>query len=258
MGAIRTLVVDDEAPARRKVKLGLSDLPDVEVVGECADGQEALNFLRSQALDLLFLDVQMPRLSGFDVVREMVGRVERLPVIIFSTAYDEFAIRAFEVNAVDYLLKPYSRERLHLAVARAREHILLSEKASDLREALQTLLGHVTRASAYSSRLAIKSNDSTVFILTQDIDWVSAADNYLELHFRKETRIIRKTMSQIEKQLDPTQFVRIHRSTMVNISCIKEMKHLFNKDYVAILRDGTQLVVSRTYIDKLMNALKMY
>lgn len=256
MGVMRTLVVDDEAPARRKVKLGLSDLHDVEVVGECADGQEALNFLRSQTLDLLFLDVQMPRLSGFDVVREMVGRVERLPVIIFSTAYDEFAIRAFEVNAVDYLLKPYSRERLHLAVARAREHIQ-SERASDLRDVLQTLLGHVTRASAYSSRLAIKSNDSTVFILTQDIDWVSAADNYLELHFRKETRIIRKTMSQIEKQLDPTQFVRIHRSTMVNISCIKEMKHLFNKDHVAILKDGTQLVVSRTYIDKLMTALKM-
>lgn len=256
MGAIRTLVVDDEAPARRKVKLGLSDLPDVEVVGECADGLEALNFLRNQALDLLFLDVQMPRLSGFDVVREMVGCVERLPVIIFSTAYDEFAIRAFEVNAVDYLLKPYSRERLHLAVARAREHIL-SERASDLRDVLQTLLGHVTRASTYASRLAIKSSDSTVFIMTQDIDWVSAADNYLELHFRKETRIIRKTMSQIEKQLDPTQFVRIHRSTMVNISCIKEMKHLFNKDHVAILKDGTQLVVSRTYIDKLMTALKM-
>lgn len=257
MGVIHTLVVDDEAPARRRVKLFLSEIPDVRVVGECADGHEALGFIQSQTPDLLFLDVQMPRLNGFDVVREMRTSTEGRPVIIFTTAYDEFAIRAFDVNAVDYLLKPYSHERLHLAVARARQ-LIVNRSSADLRQDLQALLRHVGAPPAYSSRMAIKSNDRTVFILTQDIDWVSAADNYLELHFGKQTSIIRKTMSQIERQLDPAQFVRIHRSTLVNISRIREMKPLFNKDHILVLHDGTQLVVSRTYIGKLMAVLKKF
>lgn len=257
MGVIHTLVVDDEAPARRRVKLFLSEIPDVQVVGECADGYEALSFIQGQAPDLLFLDVQMPRLNGFDVVREMRASTDKLPVVIFTTAYDEFAIRAFDVNAVDYLLKPYSHERLHLAVARARQ-LIVNGRSADLRQDLQALLRHVGAPPAYSRRVAIKSNDKTVFVLTQDIDWVSAADNYVELHFGKQTSIIRKTMSQIEKQLDPAQFVRIHRSTIVNFSRVKEMKPLFNKDHILILHDGTQLVVSRTYIGRLMAVLKNF
>ncbi|HWS87658.1 MAG TPA: LytTR family DNA-binding domain-containing protein [Pyrinomonadaceae bacterium] len=252
---IRALIVDDEAAARRRIKQFLGELPDVEVVGECEDGCEAVAHIERCPPDLLFLDIQMQRLGGFDVI-ERVG-AERVPAVIFVTAYDEFALRAFEVCALDYLLKPLDRGRFQSAVERARTQIQNSRAAGlDLR--LQRLLGelHSEARRRRVSRLEVRSCGRTVFVRVEKIDWVGAADNYLELHAGNETHLIRETMSQLEARLDPSMFVRVHRSTLVNLERIQELRPLFNRDHLLVLRDGTQLTVSRTHYEHLLSRLR--
>jgi two-component system LytT family response regulator len=250
---IRTLIVDDMLLARKRVRRYLSADPEIEIVGECADGHEAIAAIKSLAPDLLFLDVQMPELDGFGVL-EAVGPAN-CPAVIFVTAYDQFALRAFEVHALDYLLKPFDRERVRKAIERAKSQLRQRESGA-LDERLHALLKDLKTEPQYLKRLAVKTTGRTIFLLTEEIDWIESAGNYLKLHAGRESHLVRERMSQLESKLDPSTFVRIHRSTLVNIERIKEMQPLFNGDQLVTLRDGKQLTMSRTYRDRLLLLLE--
>ena len=253
MKMLRTVIIDDEAAARRRVAQCLGDIPDVELVGEFEDGRQALDVINDLNPDLLFLDVQMPKLDGFGVVREI--EPGQVPAIIFVTAYDQFALRAFEANALDYLLKPFSRERFGQAVSRARERIR-DAIAGRFGQRLQALLGSLEAESARITRLEVKSGGCVTILNVADIDWIGAADNYLEVHAGRETHLVRETMSRMEARLAHSCFARVHRSTIVNVARVKQLRPLFNGDQLATLRDGTQLTVSRSYRDKFLAVLK--
>ena len=250
--SIRTIIVDDVELARERIKILLDD-PEVEVVAECANGREAVKAIGSLKPDLVFLDVQMPKVGGFEVV-EAIG-VEEMPVVIFVTAYDEYALRAFEVNAVDYLLKPFDQERLNKAVARAKLAVRRQTPAGEIEERLRRLLEEVRGESRYLRRIPVKTSRDTTLVSTETIDWVGAAGHYLELHVGGETHLIREQLSRLEAKLDPEQFVRIHRSLIVNLDRIKSLHPLFNGDHLIILKDGQELNLSRTYHDRLMKLL---
>jgi two-component system, LytTR family, response regulator len=245
---IRALIVDDEPLARQRLRRLLQDEPDVEIVGEAGDGGDAVATIRALKPDLVFLDVHMPVLDGFGVL-EAIG-VEAMPAVIFVTAYDRYALRAFEYHALDYLLKPFDRERFRKALERARAHL----GRSPSRDEAQQLLGAVEEFRSEGKileRLVIKSAGRVFFLRVEEIDWIEAAGNYVRLHVGKETHLLRDTMSSLETRLDPRKFLRIHRSTMVNIERIQELQPLFHGDYVVILRDGTQLNMSRGYRQRL-------
>lgn len=249
MNTIRTLIVDDESLARERIKRFLASERDIETLGECADGREAVAAIQSLKPDLVFLDIQIPELDGFGVV-EAVG-VEQMPAVIFVTAYDRYALRAFEVNALDYLLKPYNHERFRKAVERARAQ-LSNGARGELNEQLLSLLQNLKTEQKHLERLMIKSSGRVFFLRTEEIDWIEAEGNYLRLHVGRERHLLRETMNRLASKLDPDKFLRIHRSTLVNIERIKELQPLFSGDYVVILRDGKQLTLSRSYRDKLL------
>jgi len=245
--SIRVLIVDDEPLARQRIRGLLRDDPEIDIAGECADGREAVVAIREQSPDLLFLDVQMPVLDGFGVL-EAVG-VDCMPAVVFVTAYDRYAIRAFEVHALDYLLKPFDRERFAKALQRAKAQ--LARDASHAALPLTGLLDEVKSGRKPAERLVVKSAGRVFFVRIEEIDWIEAAGNYLRLHCGCETHLLRETMNSLETRLDTEKFLRIHRSTMVNIERIKEMQPWFHGDYVVILQDGTQLPLSRSYRQKL-------
>ena len=246
---IRTLVVDDEPLARDGLLARLAGNADIAVVGEAGNGLEAVRAISALAPDLLFLDVQMPLLDGFGVIREVgAGSV---PAVVFVTAFDQFALQAFEAHALDYLLKPFGRERFMQAVGRARRQI----GDGNVRARLDALIGELSERPRYATRLAVKSRGRTVFLPADEIDWVGAADNYLELHAGPNSYVVRETMSQLQSKLDPQKFVRIHRSTLVNVARVKEMHPMFAGDQVLVLHDGTKLQVSRTHRNRLMSLL---
>jgi two-component system LytT family response regulator len=249
---IRTLVVDDEPMARERVLSLLQQEDDVEVVGECADGTQALAAIQHQAPDLVFLDVQMPGVDGFGVI-EAVG-AEKMPSVIFVTAYDEYALRAFEVHALDYLLKPFSRERFREMLKHARAS-LERRRAGDLGRRLLALVNDIKPAPTRVDRLVVKSGGRVFFLRTDDLDWIEAAGNYVRLHLGEESHLFRETMTRMETRLDPRRFVRIHRSRIVNTERIKELQPWFNGEYVVILRNGTRLPLSRGYREKLQEHL---
>jgi two-component system LytT family response regulator len=195
----------------------------------------------------------MPKIGGFDVI-ETIG-VKEMPTVIFVTAYDEFALRAFDVNAIDYLLKPFDEERLARAIARAKREIKREMSSSDIEEKLRKLLKEVKTEPQYLRRIPVKSARGTTLVLTEEIDWITTAGHYLELHTRSKTHLIREKLSQLETRLDPKFFVRIHRSTIVNLDRIKSFHPLFNGDQLIILKDGQELNLSRTYYDKLLMRL---
>ncbi len=251
---IRTLVVDDMLLARQRIRRYIGDDPEIEIVGECAGGREAIAAVRELAPDLLFLDVQMPEMDGFQVLEEL-SKEAHVPAVIFVTAYDQFALRAFDVHALDYLLKPFDRERLGLAVERAKAQ-LRETKKTILDERLQALLQDIRAPQNYLKRLAVKTSGRIVFLTTDEIDWIETAGNYLKIHAGKSSHMIRERMSQLESKLDPLKFVRIHRTTIVNVDRIKEMHPLFNGDQIITLRDGRQLTMSRTYRDNLRSLLE--
>ena len=248
---IRTLIVDDVALARQRIKILLSD-PDVEIIGECSEGAEAVDAIRKSKPDLVFLDVQMPEMNGFEVV-ESIG-AEKMPAVIFVTAFDKFAIRAFEVNAVDYLLKPFDEERLNKALERAKLQIARRD-STDIEEKLRRLLKEISPEERYLKRIPVKTPRGTNLVLTEEIDWIGAAGHYVELHAGRETHSIRDRIANLEQKLDPAKFVRIHRSTIVNIDRIKSFHPLFNGDQLIVLRNGTELNLSRTYYENLMSRL---
>ena len=239
---VRAIIVDDEPLGRERVRTLLKDEPDVEVVAEAASGPDALAAVRKHAPDLLFLDVQMPGMDGFEVLRAL-GR-EKLPVVIFVTAFDEHAVRAFDVHALDYLLKPFKPSRFKQAVGRARMQLRSREGAAVPVELLAMLKEQAARP-AFAQRLAVKSPDRTVFVKVEQLDWAEAAGNYVVLHTGKETHVMRETMMALEARLDPAQFLRVSRSALVNTDRIKELQPAFNGEHVVLLRDGTRVPMTR-------------
>ena len=255
---IRTLIVDDMLLARRRLRRVLGKDPEIEIIGECADGRQAVEAVREMQPDLLFLDVQMPEIDGFQALAE-IG-VENAPVTIFVTAFDHFALRAFEVHALDYLLKPFDAARLEKTVERAKELIRKreTETATLTDERLVALLKDVRSEPKYLRRLTVKSRGRTVIVATDDIDYIEAEGNYLSLQTGAEAHLIRSPMHHFETRLDPEKFARIHRSTIINIDRVKEMHPLFNGDQLVIMKNGKELVLSRNYRDRLKEILESF
>ena len=243
----RTLIVDDEQLARERLRQLLADQPEVELVGECVDGREAVDAIKKQSPDLVFLDIQIPELDGFAVLEAIS---EPMPVIVFVTAYDKFALRAFEVHAVDYLLKPFDRERFESALGRALDQVRHREDASRS-EAQAAMLTEMQAPVKPIERLAIKSGGRIIVVKTAEIDWIQSAHNYVEIHKDEQSYLLRETISAIETQLPPEKFVRISRTVIVNVDRVKEMEHLFNGEYSVTLQNGTLLTLSRRYRHKL-------
>lgn len=246
---IRTLIVDDEPIARDRVRRMLREETDIEIVGECGNGAEAVAFINENAPDLIFLDIQMPEMNGFETMRSITA--EKVPAIIFVTAYDRYALQAFDVHALDYLLKPFNQERFRRAVARAREQIEKSQNGK-IDERLASLIADLKGGKKHLERLVIKSVGRVFFLRTDEVDWIEAAGNYAKLHVGRESHLIRETMNGLESKLNPDKFLRIHRSTLVNIDCIKELHPLFSGDYTVMLKNGVELTLSRNYRDRLL------
>lgn len=250
---IRTLIVDDEPLARQRLRRLLEADSDITILGECGDGEHAVAELQKQRPDLVFLDVQMPVLDGFGVLHALDDMP--MPVVIFVTAHDRYALKAFEVHAFDYLLKPYDKSRFTSALERAKAQVRQGN-ATHLNERLQELLHAVTPTNGgHKSRLMVKSDGRIYFVRVDDIDWIEAAGNYVRLHVGKEQYLLRESLSALEKQLDPARFVRVHRSTIVHLERIRELQPAFHGDYVIVLRDGTELALSRSCREKLEEVL---
>ena len=253
MKKIRTLIVDDEPLARERLAALLRPREDIEVVGECRDGEDAVLAIHDLAPDLVFLDIQMPGMSGFDVI-DAIG-TDRMPLIVFVTAYDQHALRAFEVRALDYLLKPFDRERFTDALQRARAQ-LERDESGDIGRRLLAMVKDMRRDQPRSDRLVVKSGGRLFFLRTDEIDWVEASGNYVRLHVGGASHLLRETMKGIEGKLDGDRFIRIHRSTIVNTDRIKELHPLFHGEYAVILRDGTRLTASRGPDNKLRRLIE--
>lgn len=249
---IRVLIVDDEALARERIRSLLQGALEIEIVGECSSGFQAVTEIERLNPDLIFLDVQMPELDGFEVIAQLGAA--SMPTVIFVTAYDSYALKAFEVHALDYLLKPFDRERFEAALERACVQIR-NERSNKLSQKLLALLDDIRPENKPIDRLVIKSGGRIFFLKSDEIDWIEAAGNYVKLHTGSGSHLLRDTMNRIEAQLDGNRFVRIHRSVIVNIERIKELHPLFHGDYSVRLEGGTELTMSRTYRDRLQEVL---
>ncbi len=248
----RVLIVDDEPLARGRLRALLEKEADAEIVGEAAHGLEAVDRIGELKPDLVFLDIQMPELDGFGVLASIDP--ENRPLIIFVTAFDQFAVKAFEARALDYLLKPYDRERFQAAFRRAVEELKRAAPAP-VQARVDGLVNDLDAAGRGSDRFAIKSNGRILLIRPGDIDWVGAADNYVELHIGSETHLIRETISAWEKRLGVVQFLRISRSAIVNLDRVKELQPLFHGEYAVILFNGVRLTLARSQRDKVQQLL---
>ena len=254
---IRALIIDDEPLARQRIRLLARAEPDLELIGECADGPAALLAIARDVPDLIFLDVQMPEMDGFELLEKLPRN--RLPLVIFTTAYDQHAVRAFETHALDYLLKPFKPERLKAALARARDY-LANQKASsaaqgllDLLAARQIAAGPVSATPAMApvagpqilTRLTIRNDDKVTVLKTAEIDSIEAAGNYVAVHVGKDSHILRETLNALETQLDPEKFLRISRSTIVNLDRVKELQPMFKGEYTIVLHNNRRLAMTR-------------
>jgi two-component system, LytTR family, response regulator len=247
---MRALIVDDEPLARSGVAVRLSKFPDVQIVGECGDGHAAVEKILELSPDVVFLDVQMPGMDGFEVLRALPN--EHLPSVVFLTAYEQHALRAFEVHALDYLLKPLDDERFARAVQRARQ---IQDKDSRIRmsERILRLLGE--NAGRYVSRFPVRSGSRIQVVLADDIEWIAAAGDYVELHCGGRHHLLRETMNSLEQKLDPARFLRIHRSRIVRVTCVRELRAMDNREYLVKLSDGSEHRSSRSYADRLQDWL---
>jgi two-component system LytT family response regulator len=241
------IVVDDEPLARQRLVRLIAADPEVKLAGECADGVEAIDAVRSLKPDILFLDVEMPEVDGFGVV-EALSR-EELPLVIFVTAYDQHAVRAFEVHALDYLLKPFDDERFYSSLRRARAVLARGGKGEDAARLIRMLEAFRSEKSGIK-RIMVRSNGHVTFVRTSDIDWMEAQGDYVSLHSQGKRHLVRENIGDLEAQVRPQGFARIHRSTIVNISRVKELQPLFHGDYTVVLTDGTRLTMSRSYRER--------
>lgn len=257
MEKISTLIVDDEELARRRLKKLVAQEPDLELVGECAGGAEAVAVLRRETPQLVFLDIQMKEVNGFDVVERLAEGPP--PAIVFVTAYDRYAVDAFDANAIDYLLKPFSDDRFKRAVERARRRIR-ENKIQDYSDRLLLLLQSYKQTGdapppdappSYTRRLVLKISGRLFFVETEEIDWIEAEGVYVRLHLGPKSHLLRESLSNLEQRLDPRRFMRIHRSTIINTERIKEIMPHFHGGAIAVLHDGTRLKISRSYRDRI-------
>jgi two-component system LytT family response regulator len=237
---IRTMIADDEPLARERLRSLLRDESDFDVVAECSAGDEAVAAIASHQPDVVFLDVRMPELDAFEVMER--AATPKPPSFVLVTAFDEYARQAFDVQAVDYLLKPVTRERFQDAAARARRRV------ADARARASTVIAAPEPAPAhYAERFLVRSSGRIVVVKVQDIDWIDGAGNYVKLHTGKSSHLLRHTLSALVPRLDPRRFLRIHRSTIIQVDRLAELQTTFSGDYVVILKDGTRLALSRTY-----------
>ena len=244
MNTIRTVIVDDELLGRTVIREMLRGDADITIIGECANGRDAIELIREEKPDLLFLDVQMPGLDGFAVL----AALEKIPFTIFVTAYNQHAVRAFEVHAVDYLLKPFDRERFGKALQRAKT-TMRQAHSNEINERILALLEAQQTKHEFLERLVIKANGRVLFLSVDEIDWIEAQGNYVCLHCKKEAHLLRETISGLEAQLNPKKFARIHRSHIVQLDRIKELHPWTHGEYHVLLKDGTELMLSRSYRD---------
>jgi two-component system LytT family response regulator len=256
MSNFKVLIVDDERLSRRRIRRLLTLEPECEVIGECANGIEAVAALSKSRPDILFLDVQMPELDGFDVIRALTTS---RPLIIFTSAYEDYAIKAFEVHAFDYLLKPFDGRRFLESLQRAKLRVL-QDRAGSSDNKLFEMMENLSKNSPARNvpapdRIAVRNNGRVVFVKLEEIDWIEASDNYACLHCGRETHVIRETMSELEARLNPSSFLRVHRSAIVNLDRIKELQPWFRGDYRVILRDGTELTLTKNHREKLESRL---
>ncbi len=248
---LRVLIVDDERLAREKLRRTLAEAEAVRVVGEAANGSEAIERIRKDRPDVVFLDVQMPGMDGFDVIERLPA--DAIPAVVFVTAHDEYAIRAFDVEAIDYLLKPFDRLRLRQTLERVRRQ--LGQEPRQLVEKLRRILESPGAAGASLRRIAVHSGGRIQSLKVEEISWIEAADNYVRVHTPRAVHLIRETLGSLERRLDPTLFIRIHRSAIVKIETIREVESLFHGDYAAVLTTGERLPVGRRYRDRLVEAM---
>ena len=251
-GKLRVLVVDDEAPARRKILRLLRQEADVQVLGEADGAEAAIAAIRKHLPDLVFLDVQMPGADGFDVVQAIAP--ENMPRVIFVTAHDRFALKAFEVHAFDYLLKPFSEERLRTALERVRKQ--RAHAGNGFASQLQQLMEQLQRERSFSDRILVQENGRGHFVAARDISWVEADGNYVQVHCGGKQYTLRGTLDSMKDVLDPKQFVRINRSSVVKLDAIREMQRWFHGEYKVILQDSTELRWSRRYLKERPELLK--
>ncbi|HEX6626714.1 MAG TPA: LytTR family DNA-binding domain-containing protein [Gemmatimonadaceae bacterium] len=253
MRAIRTAIADDEPLARERIASMLEAHDYYQIVAQCKDGAEAVAAIRKERLDLVFLDVRMPELDGFQVLDALGGGPA--PAIIFVTAFEDYALRAFEVSALDYLLKPFDRARFEKTLARFEEQFRRGQPG--ISEELRQFLGTLTAGGeAYAIRFPIKTAGDIYFVRAEEIDWIDAAGNYTALHVGGRKHLIRETMKSIEARLDPRKFVRVHRSAIINIDRLRKLQPYFHGEYVVTLQDGTTLTSSRGYSDRLRALLE--
>jgi len=246
----KVLIVDDEPLARRGIRARLKAVPNLLILDDCEDGISGLKAIRRHQPDLVFLDIQMPGLSGFDMLKRLPK--SKTPFIIFLTAYDEYALRAFEVHALDYLLKPIDNQRFTESVERALRQLKL-QAADSIEARLRNLLDEHTgnRAGAYVERFTVRAGSRITFVLADEIDWIEAVGDYAGLHVGSKNSLVRETLTALEQRLDPAKFVRIHRSAIVQVSRICELRTLPNRELRLRLTTGTDLKVSRTYRNRL-------
>jgi two-component system, LytTR family, response regulator len=243
---MRALIVDDEPLARRGVVLRLRKLKDVEIVGECGDGQSAVERILQHSPDVVFLDIQMPGMDGFDVLRALPP--ENLPAVIFLTAYEQHVLRAFDFHALHYLLKPVDDTRFAAAVGRVRD-LIDSKLRNDITQRVLEMLGRAT--DGYASRFTVRSGPSIQIVMAEDVEWIGSAGNYVELHVDGHSFLLRETMASLEQRLNPAKFLRIHRSRIVQSKGIKELRPIENREFTVKLSDGSEHRSSRTYAGRL-------
>ncbi|QDP01373.1 LytR/AlgR family response regulator transcription factor [Thalassotalea sp. PS06] len=271
MSKLSTLIVDDEPLARKGLAVRLAGFDNIDIIGQCASGKDAIETIKTKAPDLVFLDIQMPEVSGFDVVRQLLNDSVDMPIVVFVTAFDHYAVQAFDIHALDYLLKPVDHERLSQTIDRVEAYVL-QQKADFHKQRLIEVVSAVTgndsqaiidqleddkpvSTSSYSDVLAIKDVGETTLVPTKDIIWIDAAGDYMCVHTMEKTHILRKTMKELELLLDPRVFIRTHRSAMVNKRYIDKFGNQVNGEYYLILTNSKELKVSRSYKDRVKQAV---
>ncbi len=254
---IRVLIVDDEPLARRKIRRFLDGEADIEIVGECRDGDEAVEAIRTGRPGLVFLDIQMPGLTGIDVLERLPR--EEMPLVIFVTAYDQYAIKAFELHALDYLLKPFNRQRFQTALSRARESLGNEQgSGSGAFQSISAFLDDWKKQKNALHRFMVKDGERLVVLDVKEIKWLESDRNYIKLYTEtaEHPYRIRETLNNLESRLDPAQFARVNRSTMINIDCIREMQPMFKKEYVIIFKTGERFILNKNYFSRLETLFK--
>jgi two-component system, LytTR family, response regulator len=246
---ISALIVDDESLGRDLVRHMLQAHPDIQVAGECADGVKALAAIKRLDPTIVFLDIRMPKVDGIDLLDRLATSSGQHPLIVFITAYEEYAVKAFEAHALDYLLKPFDQERFDQTINRVREHLRQVDEAK-LGKSLRGLLDGQLKPKSFADRLVVRESGRIFFVGVAEVDWLEASGNYVALHVGRKTHLVHETMANMVAKLDPAVFVRIHRSTIVNVSRIKEMTPYFNGEYIVVLKDDTELKLSRGYAEK--------